>query len=635
MIAVVPQRVRPDPDPAPAASWDRSPVRGWVSAILAWLLILAAVPALGSAGPAPAVALSHRVEHLKAAFLAGDPEALGRAVQEVELLRRTYGTLDVIPLVDAMALFARQLGRQGRAGLGLQVLQTVDRWGHGDPILLGTRVVLLREQGLRGYLWSFADLVELTRVRLVHPETRWLWLVRHLAGPRLAATLLLWGWALVLVLRYRSLFRHLWEDPLLRRGWNPRVAAGLGAVLVTCPALLGLGPSPLAMLWLWLLAPVLLPAEVRITFLVVFLQWAQPALGLLEPLAAGQPRPSIVTLQLRPQPLELDPRVWAALAPPDRAFLTGWRQLQDQDWPRAEAAFKALAASHPDRDAVLNNLGVARFQQGDLAGAQACFDQAAALRPDSPEILLNQSVVAFREMDSSLGSARQEEASRAAPDSVERMVAANHSRKDQRTFALPLPDTAARSLAMAAASQGEDPRAGLAGPKGGLAVLGLMLPLAAALAIRWRLLRSGGAAHPCQCVRCGEPFHITASPDPQVCSKCHHLFRLKDALHGASRNRKRAEAAAFQKTQRRLHRMLQLLLPGADRCFLGDARAFLGLGWFCLALGIVWTAGRAVSYPGTILPDPASIWLPAGLALLAGLYLRSWSRWLPRRPRRR
>jgi hypothetical protein len=340
-----------------------------------------------------------------------------------------------------------------------------------------------------------------------------------------------------------------------------------------------------------------------------------------------------VTLQLRPQPFPLDPRVWAALAPEDREFLTGWRQLQAQDWPQAERTFKTLAASHPDRSAVLNNLGVARFQQGDLEGARSSFDQAAALR-ESPEILLNQSVVAFREMDSSLGSARQEEASRTAPDRISQMVTANHARKDQRTFPTPLPDSPARSRALA---EEDDPSGagsghGLTGSAGLVALAGLLLPLAAAVLIHLRIRKSISVAHPSQCIRCGDPFHTTDCPDPLVCSSCHHLFNLKDGLHGESRKRKVDEAAAFQREQRRLHRLLRVFLPGMDHCFLGNARTgFLEFGCFCLALGVVLATGRPLRYPGEILPDPASMWLPVGLALLAMICLRSWLKLLPRR----
>jgi hypothetical protein len=54
-------------------------------------------------------------------------------------------------------------------------------------------------------------------------------------------------------------------------------------------------------------------------------------------------------------------------------------------------------------------------------------------------------------------------------------------------------------------------------------------------------------------------------------------------------------------------------------------------GFFCFALGIVLVTGRSVRYPGEILADPASIWLPLGLALLAVLWVRSWLKLLPRR----
>ena len=130
-----------------------------VSGILRILLMAAAASGLWSAevpSPAlpsshtellPAIALSYRVEHLKAAFRSGDPTQLQEAVQEVEVLRRTYNTLDVLPLVEAMAIYARQLGDAHRPELGLEVVQTVERWAPRYPTLLGTRVILLRQQG--------------------------------------------------------------------------------------------------------------------------------------------------------------------------------------------------------------------------------------------------------------------------------------------------------------------------------------------------------------------------------------------------------------------------------------------------------------------------------------------------------
>jgi tetratricopeptide (TPR) repeat protein len=601
-------------------------------------MVLAAVAAFGlwSAPPpqgaelAPAIALSYRVEHLKAAFRAGDPAAIQTAVQDVELLRRTYGTLDVLPLVDAMAVFARQLGEQGHPALGLQVVQTVDRWAPNDATLLGTKVILMRQQGLHGYLWSLAEVLELTRYRLDHPVHRWLWAVQHLAWLRLMATIMLWGWAATMAMRYRRVFRYLWEEPLQRWGLNVHVAALLGAFLVTLPVIAGLDPSVAAMLWLWLLAPFLTPPEIRATFLIVLLQLAHPALALMEPLAAGHAAPSIVALQLRPQPLPVDNRVWAALAPEDRDFLTGWSQLQLQAWPQAEHAFKALEARHPDRAAVLNNLGVARFQQGNLAGAKASFDQAAELLPGSPEILLNQSVVAFKQMDSPLGAAKQQEASLADPEGYGRMVVANHARKEQRTFAMPLLDTPARIQALSAGSPGGAP--GFDRNKELMLLFNFLLPLVAALAILRRIRNSVNEAHPSQCTRCGDPFHTTDSPDNFVCSKCHHLFILKDGLHGGSRKRKVDEVASYQKTQRVLHRLLMVFLPGTDLCFIGDTRAgWVEYGFFCFALGIVLATGRSVRYPGEILGDPASTWLPVGLVLLALLFFRSWLKFLPRR----
>jgi hypothetical protein len=51
------------------------------------------------------------------------------------------------------------------------------------------------------------------------------------------------------------------------------------------------------------------------------------------------------------------------------------------------------------------------------------------------------------------------------------------------------------------------------------------------------------------------------------------------------------------------------------------------------AAGVVFATGRSVRYPGEILVDPSSTWLPMGLILLAVLFLRSWLKLLPRRRR--
>jgi tetratricopeptide (TPR) repeat protein len=596
------------------------------------LMAMGAEPARIPVDPAPAIALAHRAEQLKAAFRAGEPGAIRAELQEVELLRRTYGTLDVLPLVEAMAVFARQLGLEGQTGRGLQVLKAMEPWAPGHPTLLGTRVQLMRLEGLHGYLYSIPDLLELTRGRLLRPDQRWLWLNQHLAWLRVMATLLLWTWALAMAARYRRVLRYLWDEPLKRHRVHRLVAALVGALLLTFPVLLGLDPSVAAMLWLWLMGPFLLPVEVRITFALLLLQLVHPALGLMEPLGASRPAPSIVTLQLQPRPLPEDPRIWAALAPGDREYLAGWRQLEGQQWAQAETTFRRLAASHPDRGAVLNNLGVAQFQLGQLAAAQATFNEAGTLLENNPEILMNQSVVAFKLMDSILGTAKQEEASRASRLDYERMLAANQSRGGQRTFAIPMSDTPARIRACAAGLDAPATSAAASDRMTAELGLGLLLPLLAAAALVLRLRKSVNQAHPSQCARCGDPFHTTDSPDLWICSRCHHLFILKDGLHAESRKRKVDEVAAFQSSQRWVHRLLLVLLPGADRCFMGDTRpGCVELAFFCFALAIVIATGRPLRYPAEILADPASTWVPLGLALIGLLYLRSWAKLLPRR----
>ena len=642
MIATV---TRPS-QPRPRSVTAKTPHAAFLARKLALVLMLAlcmvlfsgtARAAQGAAPPGsqsellPAIALSHCVERLKPAFRSGDPAAIQAAVQDVELLRRTYGTMDVLPLVEAMAIFARDLGQQGSPARGLRVLETVERWAPRYPTLLATRIVLMRQQGPQGYLWSIADVLELTKLRLTSSRDGWLWAVQHLAWTSLMATLLLWAWALAMGLRYRNVFRYTWEDPLRRFGLNTHVVAFLGAFLITLPVLIGLDPSFAAMVWLWVLAPFLLPMEVKATVVILVLQVIHPTLSLLEPLAAVKPAPSIVTLQMRPDPEPMKGLTLSLLPPEDRTFLSGWRQLQYQEWGRAEATFKGLVKKHPDQAEVLNNLGVARYQQNNLPGAQTCFDEAAGLAPERGEILLNQSVLAFRQMDGPLGFSKQEDARRLAPDTFNRILSVNLARTDQRTFALPLPDSPERSKALA----------GPGSPEGGLPtqdtrdlllLFNFGLPLLAAGAFLVRLRRSISQANPSQCTRCGEPFHTTDSPDTLVCSKCHHLFVLKDGLHGETRKKKIEGVRAFQDSQRRLHRLLLVALPGLDLLLLGETRpGLVEFSFFAFALSLVLATGRSVRYPGEILPDPSSVWMPLGVVLLGILLLRSWLKLLRRR----
>jgi len=580
---------------------------------------------------APAVALSHRVEHLKKAFLSGREASVQAAIQDVELLRRTYGTLDVTPLVEAMTLWARQRGEEGNADLGLQVVQTLERWAPRKPLLLGTRIILMRQQGIKGYLLSMPDVVELTKLRLASPQHRWLWIVQHVAWLRLMAAVLLWGWALVLALRYRKVFRDLWESYLFRH-MSTVPATVIGAVIISFPVILGLDPSVAAIFWLWLLTPFLYRVEVRISLLVVLVQLVHPALALMEPEAIVMAPPSITAMQLQPSIRSMEQQGIRRLPPLDQEFLKGWRLLQAQDWAGAETVFDGLSVKHPDRFAVLNNRGVARFQQSKVDESKADFEQAAAAagRP-VPEILLNQSVIAFRQLDSVTGSAKEEEARQAAPDEVLRLMNANQARADVRTFPSPLPETPERQAALIPVSEKKD--ALFSGRLGNKDILiGLLLPLIALGAMLLRLARSMKQAHPTQCTRCGEPFHTTDSPDVEVCSKCHHLFLLKDGLHGESRKKKVEEVASFQKTQSWIHRVLIVIAPGLDLCFLGEAgEGFLEFSFLCFALGIALATGRSVRFPAELLADPASIWLPIGLVLLVVLFLRSWLKLLPRR----
>jgi tetratricopeptide (TPR) repeat protein len=579
------------------------------------------------------VALAYRVEALKKAIVSGHDILVDKTAGEVDLLRREYGTPDLLPLVESLALWAREQASGGRVDNGLKALEVAERWAPGNPTILGTRVILLRMQGLRGYILALPDVMKLNRIRLDGVTHRWLWAVQHLAWLRLMVTVLLWGWALTMAMRYRCVFRHLLEEPLERRGMAPPVRAGLAALLLALPVLVGLDPSVAAMFWLWLLVPFLQGIEIPISLLVIGLQILHPALAALEPKAAQQPLPSLVALQTQPQPKLMD---WArirGLPPADLAFLQGWTQLQTQDWAGAEATFSALRDRHVDKAQVLNNLGTARFHLGRKEEAAKNFEEAFALDPESVEILVNQSILAFERLDTVTGSGKQDEGRRVDPVKFGQYMAINRAKREQRAFPTPIPDTPERMHAVDQFYGGpaREPANALSWATPGN-LFAFLLPLLAAFLFYQRLKQVVRVAHAGQCVRCGEPFHTTDSPDPSVCPKCHHLFVLKDGLHQESRKKKLAEVAEYQMEQRWMHRGLIAFLPGADHCFVGETRAgFVEFLFYAFALGLVFATGRTVRYPGEILPDPASTWLPIGLFLFVLLLLRSWLKLLPRR----
>jgi hypothetical protein len=619
-----------------------------------WSLVLAPLLALGLAAAegkapsrppapaplaapsdiAPAVALSHRVEHLKQALEKGQSDQIEMALGEVESLRRKYATLDVMPLVDAMSLWARQQGLVGRPQLGLDALDRIERWAPQDPSILSSRIVLMRQAGWNGWLLSIPDLLRLTARRLEHPGQRWLWLLQHFGGLRLMATLLLWGWSLTLLMRYRNVLRNIWEEPLRAKGQKPVLLAVLGAAILAGPVLLGLDPGFSCILWLLLLAPFLHESELKLSAVVLALQLFHPLLQVAEPWAVKAPAPSLVTYQMQPQIRALSPDQLQRLAEPDRTFLEGWSRLQHQDWPGAVQAFESLKGKHPDQGEVLNNLGVARFMTKDMDGAEKDFDAAYQFDPKLAEALMNQSLVAFGKLDTVTGAMKQEAARTLNPRLFSELVMLNEAKgpgsADQRAYPSPLPDTPARvaALEVATGSAAGKQDQGL----GPAFLLSLGLPLVALALMFQRAKRGSAVDRTTQCIRCGDPFHITDSPDHEVCSQCHHLFVVKDGLHAERRKLKVEQLGRHQRQTRLIHKGLIALMPGCDSVFMGDSTdGFWDFLFVCLALGVVLATGPAVRYPGEILPDPSSLLLPLGSVLLLLLYVRSWVKLLPRR----
>lgn len=582
--------------------------------------------------PLPGIALAHRTEALKKAILSGQEILIEKAAGDVDLMRRNFGTSDVIAMVESISLWARELGAEGNRDIGHRALDVAERWAPDNTSILSTRIVLKRREGVRGYINSLPEIIKLNRIRWRDDTHRWLWIVQHMAWLRMMVTLLLWGWALTMACRYRRVFRHLLEEPMERRGWPPSVRAVLAALLLTVPVIAGLDPGVAAMAWLWLLIPFLSQTEIKLSMAILALQIVHPVLAGMEPLAAQQPQPSFMALQTQPQPRIQDlQRVARVLPQGDREFLKGWEQLQAQDWAGAEATFRPLKDRHPNRVEVLNNLGVALYGLGRKEEANKVFDDAFAAAPQNVEVLVNQSILAFERLDTVTGAGKHEEGRNVSPVHYGQLMAINRAKREQRAFALPLPDNPDRIRALEQVY--EETRTAPRNPWLGFGNLfAFVLPFLALGAVFQRLKQSVNQAHPAQCVRCGEPFHTTDSPDPSVCPKCHHLFVLKDGLHQESRKKKLHEVAEYQREQRWIHRSFLVFLPGADQCFMGETRAgFTGFLFFCIAVGLVFATGRSVRYPGEILPDPSSTWLPVGLFLLGLLLIRSWLKLLPRR----
>jgi hypothetical protein len=224
------------------------------------------------------------------------------------------------------------------------------------------------------------------------------------------------------------------------------------------------------------------------------------------------------------------------------------------------------------------------------------------------------------------------EAQAAAPEAYALLIALNDAQKEVRTYPIPLPDTPDRVQALVDAARGGK-GAGTSGYFTEPAFLfALLLPVLGLIAFLARVRGSVRMAHPTQCVRCGEPFHTTDSPDPEVCQKCHHLFVLRDGLHTENRRKKLDEVAEHQQSTRWIHKTLIVLLPGCDLAFLGETReGLMEFLPFCLAVGMVLATGRSVRYPGEILADPTSTWLAVGAALVGLFYLRSWLKLILRR----
>jgi tetratricopeptide (TPR) repeat protein len=584
-----------------------------------------------------AVALAYRADALKKAFLSGNKNEVQQAVSNIDLLKREYGTSDLTPLLEAMCLWAVELGEGGNTELGKHVINEIGRWAPGHPALLATDVKLRRLEGPEGFFKSLPQAIKLGSIRLNAPASRHLFIFQHLAWIKYMASIALWGVAVVLALKYRRFFRGSLGGTIAKVISNKHFVAALVGIALAAPIMLGLDPSFNALLWVLLLTPILTSAELKITVLCVLLQIIHPCFSLAEQYFGANKKysPSIETIQTQPRLMAVNEELLNKLSPDDQQFLLGWAALQTNDWARAESIFRGLSVKPYEKSVVMNNLGVALHRQGHTKDALDAFIKAAAMGPMAFEPIANQAIIHFASLEYEIAEQKYAEARQMKAAANGHEFSSMASIMQQIVVAMPIRDTPERAAALA--NYYDERYAGPAIQVSGdievEAIIWLIWPALGAFAIGFHRNRLTSFTKWHQCKMCGEVFQITNSTDLEVCSNCYHLFILKDDARAEDRVKKIKEVDKYRHQNKLIYVLLGIFVPGSNKIFDGSTNnGFASMALNAIFIGMIFSSIGDVLFPVEIISDPPSVLKFIGILFVCIIFLQSWYNLIFHRP---
>jgi tetratricopeptide (TPR) repeat protein len=576
-----------------------------------------------------AVQLAIRFVALKKALIQGDEPEIQKAMLSLDQYRGEHGFHDLTPLIEAICIWAIELGSDGKFDTANRTVALLGQWAPNHPIILRTEVALKRQEGFDGIMNGFASLIKLKIMRFENPATLRIFVLHHLAWVKYMVTILLWSLALVLALKYQRVLRGQLELPLAKFIENRHVISIIAVIILTMPILLGFNPSLNALLWLLMLTSTINSSEFKIVIICLMLQLSYPGFLIASDNLIATDRPlSMQTLQFQPQLIALKSRPVGGLSKQDIKFLDGWEALQSSNWKKAEQLFQSLSDESFEVSATLNNLGVALQHQHKADLAYDMFARSANYDQSSPESLYNLAVIEFTKMEYEKAEKRLIEARRIDYAGRYRHILDLAIFSKTKSFAMPIKDTPTRLDALSKSYSELYPsfKNELPSDMADLRIiLGLILPVVGILgmAVLRRYPFVFGKRH--QCAKCGYLFQETVDLDSVICSQCYHLYVAKDSNISEHRLRKIKDIHNFQNRQKWQMVIFAVAVPGSDRIFQGfTVSGFTTLLLVSISVSVAISFSHGILYPGEITPDPPSLLKYAGIFFLGVIYLRSW-----------
>ncbi|MCL1908725.1 MAG: hypothetical protein FWG12_05085 [Holophagaceae bacterium] len=581
------------------------------------------------------IALAFRADALKQAFLSGIEDQIQQAADGVDLLKKEYGIYDLTPLVEAMSSWALELGHSKRVHLGKRVLSQISRWEPQHPTLLAAEVKLMRLEGTVGYFQSLSSAFRLYQMRLEDPDLRYFFILKNVAWARFMATVVLWVTALLLALRYNRFFGHLLERPFINFMPNRHAVAVVAGLILALPVLVGLGPSFCAVMWLFLLVPILTSTEMKIAIFCILVQLVHPGLVVAERFFVSETpfQTSFEPLQLQPQLIPMELRPQNNLAADDQKFILGWDALQSRDWVRAESIFSDLSNKSYEKAATLNNLGVALQRQEKNDAAMEAFVKAGSAGSGTFEPSYNQAILHFVNLDIDRAERKLTEARNNDPASFRAIfspMSSIASILEHITIAMPIRDNPARGEALANMYNemyGDVPVEPDQSLFGTWTIIWIIWPLVGVVAVIVRRNTMTGFSRYYLCSKCGKSFLKTqeVDSDANTCPQCFHIFVLKDAPRNDSQRKKILQISLYKSRNKWVTRIIGTLAPGGDKFFSGSSfSGFITFALLAFSFGVIIHSSGDILFPGQIIPDPSSLLSIVGFFMIGVLYLQSW-----------